>query len=77
MNVIVVVVVIIIIIIIIIALKGTIRDFYNLLTAPQTVSNRYTQVAWVQSCAVDMQHTERLSGATCLVPLGMKGQLSY
>ena len=38
--------------IIIITLKGTIRCFfYNLLTAPQTVSNTYTQAARAQSCA--------------------------
>ena len=28
-----------------IALKGAIRDFYNFLTAPRTVSNTYAQVA--------------------------------
>ena len=32
----------------IIALKGAIPDFYNLLTAPQTVSNTYAEVAQVQ-----------------------------
>ena len=36
---------IVIIVIIIIAFKGAIRDYYNLLTAPQTVSNTYAQVA--------------------------------
>ena len=30
-----------------IALKGAIQDFYNLLTAPLTVSNTYAQVAEV------------------------------
>ena len=42
----------IIVTIIIIAFKGAIRDFfYNLLTAPRTVSNTYTQVVWAQPCA--------------------------
>ena len=39
--------IIIIIIIIIIALKGAIRDFYNLLTAPWAVSNTHPEVARV------------------------------
>ena len=47
---------IIIIIIIIITLKGAIHEFYNLLTARQTVS-MYTQVATVQSCANHMQQS--------------------
>ena len=38
-------IIVVVIIIIIIALKGAIRDFYNLLTAPRTVSNTYAQVA--------------------------------
>ena len=46
------------------ALKGAIWDLYNLLTAPQTVSNRYAQVAQAQSCANHMQHIQRLSHAT-------------
>ena len=37
---------IIIITITIIALKGANRDFYNLITAPRTVSNTYAKVAW-------------------------------
>ena len=65
------------IIIIIIALKGTIRDLYNLLTAQRTVSNNYAQVAVTQSCANHVQYTERLSHATCRAPRGTKGQLSY
>ena len=64
-------------IIIIIALKGASRDFYNLLTAPRTVSNTYAQVAWAQSCSNHVQHIERSSRATCSVPIGTKGQLSY
>ena len=60
-----------------IAFKGAISDCYNLLTALRTVSNMYTQVARTQSCANHMQHIERLSRATCSVPLGTKGQLSY
>ena len=54
----------VIIIKIIIAFKGTIRDFYNLLTAPRTVSNTYAQVARAQSCANHVQHIERLSHAS-------------
>ena len=56
-------IIIIIIIIIIIALKGAIRDFYNLLTAPRTVSHIYAQVARAQSRANHVQHIERLSSA--------------
>ena len=59
--------VILLIMIIIIAFKGAIRDFYNLLTAPRTVSNTYAQVARAQSCANHVQHIERLSRATCRV----------
>ena len=33
------------------ALKDAIRDFYNLLNAPLTVSNRYAQVARAEPCA--------------------------
>ena len=71
------IIIIIIIMIMIIALKGAFRDFYNLLTAPGTVSNTYAQVSRAQSCANYVQHIERLSRATCSVPLGTKGQLSY
>ena len=39
--------------------------FYNFPTEPRTVSNTYAQVARVQSCANHVQHTERLSRATC------------
>ena len=53
------------------------KIFYNLLAAPQTVSNTYAQVAKVQLCANHVQHIERLSRTTCRVPLGTKGQLSY
>ena len=58
---------IMIIIIIIIAFGGTIRDFYNLLTAPQTVSNAYAQVAWAQSCANHVQHNKRFSRASVML----------
>ena len=51
-------------------------SFYNLLTAPQTFSNTYTEVARVQSHANHVQHIEHLSCATC-VPRGAKGQFSY
>ena len=47
--------------IMIIACKGAIRDFYNLLTAPRTVSSTYAQVSRAQSCANHVQHIERLS----------------
>ena len=65
--VVVIVIIIIIIVIIIIALKGAVRDFYSLLTAPRTVSNTFAQVARAQSCANHVQHIERLSRATCRV----------
>ena len=55
---------IIIIIIIIKALKGTIRDFCNLLTAPRTVSNTYAQVARAQPCSNHVQHIERFNTST-------------
>ena len=61
------VVVFLMIMIIIIAFKGTSRDFLSLLTAPRTVSNMYTKVAPVQSCANYVQHIECLSLATCCV----------
>ena len=55
-------------IIIIIAFKGAIPDyFYNLLTAPRTVSNTYAQVARAQSCANHVQHIERLSRASVML----------
>ena len=43
------------------------RFFYNLLTAPRTVSNMQALVAWAWSCASHVQHIERLSRATCHV----------
>ena len=58
-------------------LQGAIQDFYNLLTAPPTVSNMYTQVAHAHSCANHMQHTERLSHAAHCVPCGMKEQFNH
>ena len=66
-------IIIIIIIIIIIELKGAVRVcffFYNLLTAPRTVSNTYAQAARAQSCANHVQYIERLSRAarvTCQI----------
>ena len=66
--VVVVVVVVVVKVIIITAFKGVIRYFfYNLLTAPRTVSNTYAQVAWAQSCANHVQHIQRISRATCHV----------
>ena len=61
--------IIIIMTVIIIALKRAIRDFffYNLLTAPRTVSNTYDLVALVQSCANRVQHIERLSRASVML----------
>ena len=41
--------------------------FYNLLTAPRTVSNTYAQVARAQPCANHMQHIERLSRASFML----------
>ena len=69
----------IMVMIVMIALKGSIRDFYNLLTEPRTVSNTYVQVARPKSCATPdhVQHIERLSRATCRMPRGNKGQFSY
>ena len=46
------------------------RFFYNLLAVPRTVSNTYSQVAKAQSCENHVQHIERLSHATCCLPLG-------
>ena len=54
-------------IMIVIAFKGAIRDFYNLLTAPRTVSNTHALVARAQSCANHVKHIERVSHATCHV----------
>ena len=47
----VVVMMMMIIIKITISFKGAIRDIDNLLTAPRTVSNTYSPVAWAQLCA--------------------------
>ena len=41
--------------------------FYNLLTAPRTVSNTYAQVARAQLCANHVQHIERLSRASVML----------
>ena len=43
------------------------RFFYNLLTAPRTVSNMHAQLIQAQSCTNHVQHIERLSRATCRV----------
>ena len=72
---IIIIIIIIIIMIIIIHSKVQFEFFYNLLAAPQTVSNTYAQVA--QSCENHVQHSGFISHATCCVPLGTKGQLSY
>ena len=47
--------------------RGNSRFFCNLLTALQTVSNTYAEVARAQLCANYVQHIERLSRATCRV----------
>ena len=64
-----IIIIIIIIMIIIIALKGAIRGF---LQSPHCAanSNTYAQAARAQSYANHVQHIERLSRATCRVPLG-------
>ena len=43
------------------AFKGTIQDFYNPLTAPQTVSSMHTQAASAQSCANHVQHIKHFT----------------
>ena len=65
----------IIIVIVIIVSKGTIQDFYNLLTALRIVSNTYAQVVQVQLCANHLRQIEHLSCATCCVPRGTEAQL--
>ena len=47
--------------------SSNLRFFYNLLTAPRIVSNTHVQVARAQSCPNHVQHTERLSRATCRI----------
>ena len=54
-------------IMIIIAFKALFEIFYNLLTAPRTVSNTHAQVARAQSCANHVQHIERLSRASVML----------
>ena len=60
-----------------IALKSTVQNFCGLLTVPWSVSNMYAQVAKVQLCANHAQHIECLSPASCHMPPGTKGKLSY
>ena len=43
------------------------RFFYNLLTAPRTISNTYALVAPAQSLANHVQHIEHLSLAVCCI----------
>ena len=66
-----------IIIMIIIAFKDATRDFYNLLTAPQTVSKMSAQVAWAQLCANHVHQALIMYNMSCYMPCGTKGQLSY
>ena len=65
-----------ILILIIIALKGAFRDFYNLLTAPRTVSNTHAQAVRAQSCATrialitcNMSNVTRYDGTAQLLSL--------
>ena len=60
-----------------ITLRGANREFYYFLTAPRTVSSTYAQVVRAKSCAIHVQHIERLSRATYRVSRDTKGQLSY
>ena len=46
--------------------KALFEIFYNL-TAPRTVSNKYAQVAWAQSCANHMQHIEHFSSTSVML----------
>ena len=64
---IIIIIIIILIIIMITAFKGAIQIFCNLLTASRTISNMYVKVAQAPSCAIHMQHMERLSCTTCRV----------
>ena len=43
------------------------KIYYNLPTAPLTVSNMYAQVAWAKPCANHVQHIERLSRASVML----------
>ena len=43
------------------------RFFYNLLTAPRTVSNTYAKVTRAQSCVNHVQHIKRLSRASVML----------
>ena len=56
--------------IIVITLKGAIQDFYNLLTAPQPVSNMLAQVTRVRWCANHVHHIKGLSHTACLQHAG-------
>ena len=61
-----------------IAFKRANRDFfYNLLTAPRTVSNMYAKLAREYLCANHVQHIEQLYRATRREPPGTKGQFSH
>ena len=55
---------VVVVVVVVVVFKGENRAFYNLLTAPRTVSNTYAQVARAQSCANQVQHIERLSRAS-------------
>ena len=66
---------IIMIIIIMTALKGAAQDFYNLLTAPPTVSDMNERPG--RNGVQITCNTSNATGAICCVPGDTKGQFSY
>ena len=63
--------------IIIIVLKGAVRDFLQSSHCAANYLQHARSCARAQLCANHVQHTERLFRATCRVPRGPEGQLSY
>ena len=58
-------------------IQGAVQDFLQCPhTVQRTISNRYAQVAQVQSCVNHVTHPG-LTRATRCVPCGIKEQLSY
>ena len=55
-----IIIIIIMMMMMIIAMKGAIRDFYNVFTAPRIVSNTYAEVAMVRkdSSAIKFDRVE-------------------
>ena len=73
MMIIIIIIIIIMILLLLLILntfKGAVRDLKNkqnsLLTAPQTVSNAYAQVAQAQLCVNHVQQIEHSSHVTCV-----------